>query len=438
MITKHDIFRFLEDCGISHNDSAALEQAWQWNEEKFNAYLEENLPAEKQQTVTAQIINQMGLAPMQSPWKYITELQSEFDYGKIHYTEDYYDLDMNPYSSQKLPEWKVCFEGSFWEYSVKQRSGKEIPVNTQFNWAGHHWVIPAVYACAEGLVVDFCMQVEPDDIRSFMEKWNLNIETEAYQEFTKGQQIMIDSDNPLNLDFNAALQLNGKSLQTTHGCGTVFNPCLPDGYTAEPEAKWAADHYGLDSAFGWAIWRSCYPWATKNKPTIKSLSVTMIQEKMSVPGPHFHINTPGDTFSFTYPDGVTKYTLTVREYEPQTIDTCRLPQNMEYPTHHYSLSYTITPELPDGLMTLADCSDSDRPRLRQTEIFEPTAVNDAAVIGIIGGADGPTAIVFGQKQTQSKLRVACSNLHFEPVADVEWRIVFHEKQFDDIVIDIIV
>ena len=65
-----------------------------------------------------------------------------------------------------------------------------------------------------------------------------------------------------------------------------------------------------------------------------------------------------------------------------------------------------------------------------------TALHDAAVIGIIGGADGPTAIISGPFATQGKLRAACSSLRFDPVDRVEWRLVFREKRYQDKTFDI--
>ena len=51
--------------------------------------------------------------------------------------------------------------------------------------------------------------------------------------------------------------------------------------------------------------------------------------------------------------------------------------------------------------------------------FTPETQNNACV-GIIGGADGPTVIMTGEK-SQGRLYAACSALHFEPVRDdVEW------------------
>lgn len=61
------------------------------------------------------------------------------------------------------------------------------------------------------------------------------------------------------------------------------------------------------------------------------------------------------------------------------------------------------------------------PRQKRTNPYEPQAFIGICV-GIIGGADGPTAIIFGGSE-QSKLHVVCSSLHFEPVDNVEWHMV---------------
>ena len=51
-------------------------------------------------------------------------------------------------------------------------------------------------------------------------------------------------------------------------------------------------------------------------------------------------------------------------------------------------------------------------------------------VTVIGGTDGPVAILPGAAR-RGKLHRVYSSLHFEEVQeDVEWRIVFHVKQFD--------
>ena len=55
---------------------------------------------------------------------------------------------------------------------------------------------------------------------------------------------------------------------------------------------------------------------------------------------------------------------------------------------------------------------------------------DSSSVGIIGGADGPTAIVVGEA-AQGKLHTACSSLHFAPVGHVGWRIGFRETPWEE-------
>lgn len=63
-----------------------------------------------------------------------------------------------------------------------------------------------------------------------------------------------------------------------------------------------------------------------------------------------------------------------------------------------------------------------------TDAHAPEAQSSAACIGIIGGADGPTALVVGSGPEGS--HGVCSALHFEPVQDdVEWCVEFLTQPF---------
>lgn len=116
-------------------------------------------------------------------------------------------------------EWKVYFDNNFWGYPKGERAGTEIRLDREFDWAGYHWVIPAVYACEKGLVMEFCRRVEVEDIRDFMKKWNLSAENDSCAHISQEQRMQLDLDNPLCLHFNPRLELNGETMQTTHGSG---------------------------------------------------------------------------------------------------------------------------------------------------------------------------------------------------------------------------
>ena len=231
-------------------------------------------------------------------------LQSVIDLSSVRARcceDNTHDIDMNPDAEAPIPEWKVYFDGNFWEPSGKDRAGTEIRLDKQFEWAGHHWIIPAAYSCNKGLVLDFCMCTLAEDIREFMKKWDLTPENDSCLNFTQEQQLQIDLDNPLCLDIIPCLKLNGTTMQASHSCSVVFNPCLPDEINNEPEAKWVLKHYELDTSYGWMIFRAAFLWPDKRRPAIKSLSLTMELQPFRMPGPHFKIHFPGDQFAFSHP-----------------------------------------------------------------------------------------------------------------------------------------
>ena len=423
-----DFLRLLLACG----DTAALEQAWMWDEEQFDAFLRENPPTPEQRDVLSQIAERLGLTPMERPWAYLREVQSSFDYGKIKYTEDYYDLVPEPAAAPAPPEWKVTFDGGFWDHTGRARAGRELPLGKELTWAGRLWLIPAAYLCSKGLVLDLCQRVEPEDIRAFMEKWDLGPENDSFEHFTQEQRMWMDLENPLRMDFCPRVEVNGKSMRFSHGSAVTFNPCVPEGFTNELEAKWAVEHYGLDASQGWVIYRYSFPWPWKRRPQIKSLSLTMEQHPDRVPGPRFQVHQPGDAFVFTHPVTGLKYTLTVRELERRTLPAGTFGAGgFVYPTNTVAMSYTLSPE-PEESIYVSDCDEGDRPRrVEPAGPFSPDAQGFAAVIGAIGGADGPLAVTIGGI-SQGKLRAAYASLHFEPVEkDVEWRVEFAVKRFGD-------
>ena len=375
-----DFLRLLLACG----DAAALEQAWMWNEAQFAAFLQENPPTREQKAVLEEIAKRFALSPLEHPWKYIKDLQASFDYAKIKYTDDYYDLTLNPNTPPSLPDWKVYFDGNFWGYSGRDHAGTEIKVDEQFDRAGHHWVIPSIYACSKGLVVDFCMRAEAEDIRAFIDKWHLNADNDSCENFTREEQMQMEL------------------------------------------AKAVIEHYGLDTSYGWTITRAAYPWKGKRRPSgIKTLSLTIEKRSYTLPGPHFKVNSSGDTvYTFTHPLTGIQYTLSVLDIEQQTIPRSGMDtERWVYPSHYIAMRYMLFPE-PDTEIAVRDCVQSERPR----EIgpcsgkYYPEATN--SVIAIIGGADGPTTITIGVPD-QKNIHVACSALHFEPVHEgIEWRIEF--------------
>jgi hypothetical protein len=344
------------------------------------------------------------------------------------------DHQLNRDTDQKLPEWKVYYKGSFWGHHGRERAGKEMAIRKQFSWGEKNVYIPAVYACSKGLVVDYCIQIPREYIQAFMNKWNLTIENDG-SDFTHEQRLKIDDENPLSMNMRSEVVLNGKVLTRSNGCGLSWNPCFPE--LNGIESKGVLEHYGLDASFGWVIWRYAFPWATKNMPLITTLDVTLKQGLVAIYGPHFHVSAPSDCIEFSHPTTGVQHTLTVQEYQRQEMSTEHFgDKNYEYPTHYTVMNYTLTPHLSANNFTVTDCEESDRPQKKQIISNVSLSSTSCAAIAIIGGSNGPTAIVLGSAD-QGNLGTTCSALHFEPVDEVEWQMVFHEKTCEDITVKLL-
>ncbi|MBS6196582.1 MAG: hypothetical protein KH828_13520 [Clostridiales bacterium] len=331
-----------------------------------------------------------------------------------------------------MTEWKVCFEKSFWGNRGHGCAGKEISIGKSFLWDKEEWLVLSAYVCKAGLVLDICKKIPERRIQEFIEKWNLSAEDDDSR-FSEDIRIQIENDNPLNTQFRTKLTVNGTHLQRSCAYGTTWNPCLKEKGESE---KNIIEHYGLDPSFGWSIHRISFPWKTKKQPeSIETLELFAEQEMQEIPGPHFRVKGKGDSFSFTHPITGTDYTLTVQQYEPQKQDFKQERyKKYEFPSHYYLMGYTLSPELSDDHFFMADCVKSDPPVEKKFQEDEGRVKKNLAVAAIIGGADGPTVITLVGKKEKQPMHMACSALHFQKAEDVEWRIVFREKNREDITV----
>ncbi len=336
------------------------------------------------------------------------------------------------------PEWKVYFDGNFWSPQGQEPAGTELRIGKQFQWAGHHWLLPAVYFCSEGLVLDLCMRVEAREIEAFMEKWNLTPENADYDRFTREQQMELELENPLCLEFRPELELNGRKLAFSQGCSVSYLPFLEEKYPGTEaadglEEKLAGRHYGLDQACGWKIYREAFLWEGSPFSKADSLLLTLDPYPNDIPGPHFTANAPGDMISFTHPADGRLYTLTVQDISQETLDKALLEESeesLEFPLHYTVLTYTLSPE-PEEDIAITGFSGGDQPRRKpvSSDSDGSDSGGGAAAIGIIGCAVSPL-ILLDSNEKQQKLHTACSFPRFEPVKETEWSITFHKKQFE--------
>lgn len=335
---------------------------------------------------------------------------------------------------RKPKEWNVYFDGGFDERRKKGRAGTELLLEKRFSWNGNDWYIPAAYVCGKGLVVDVCIKVEPEVISAYYEKWGFAEERPDF--FGEEEQKLARRENPLDIDFRIKAEVNGKVQKNWSGCGMNWIPerCFFGEMENTEEATEIMEHYGLDKTKGWVFHRISFSWITKTKPTIKELSLELKPCLVSVDGMKFMTPEIGKSVSFLHPVTGDTHTLTVQRYEKATFPKEHFPEEAyEFPSHFNQMTYTLFPDITDIEFSVKDVCPNDVPK-RKTSLDRFAA---AASIGIIGGADGPTAVFLLGNGAVEKTHIACSALRFEPAETVEWRIEFHRKPCEDIKVELL-
>ena len=321
-------------------------------------------------------------------------------------------------------EWKVYFGDSFWGVHRGQgRAGAERPLGKRFVWGGRNFLVPAVYACDEGLVLDCCMEVPAEELRAFCEKWGLSPEHDG-SDFDDEKLARVEAENTLDVDIQAELCLNGEQLSSENCCATSWNPCFPEGNGKE--MREVVRHYALDPGCGWRVWRYTFPCRAAQKAAPDTLSLTLRRELAETEGPRFHVSAAGEQIELVNPASDARYILTVQACEPQQ-ESGKAFENPVYsfPTHSVAMAYTLTPTLEDEVFEVRDAHQGDRPRRKDGQADKPG--NSSMVMGLL------------RRIRQGTLREARSSLRFQPVAigDIEWKPVFRAKPWADTTVELL-
>ena len=420
-----DLLRLL----LSVGDIAALEQAHGWSKERFDHFVAENPPSEEAKRALFEIAKAYSLTPMADAFAYIKALQGDFDYSAIPYKPDYAEWCPPP---PKKTEWKVYFQGGVQKDGAKRRrKGEELPIWKAFSWGGEPWLVPSVYLCSEGLVVDVCAQIEPQRLLDFQEKWDFLL----LKPLTAKMRERLEDEDPMNLSFRAIASVNGKPLAEAGGEGHGWIPdsCRPDGTENVREAQAYLSHYDLDGEMAWVFRRLFFPWKTAKKPQIKSISLTLCAQATRLSGEHFTVTAVGERFPLCHPVRKTEHTLTVTAYDAGDFGEILRDGEWEHPSKFRAMTYSLTPPLLRAEFSLRDCEENDPPRRRKKQA-KRTEDAPSSVIGVIGGADGPTA-AFAAASAPSPMcagGAVVSALHFNERKQTEFRVVYYVKMRENL------
>ncbi len=107
---------------LACKSTAAAEQITDWTKEQFEHFLEHEDEdfAKRREHVLKILETELGIKPMEDPFEYVKDIQRRFDYGKLKFTAEYYDvLGLEPPEGMELPEREEqAFEASFFEIKL--------------------------------------------------------------------------------------------------------------------------------------------------------------------------------------------------------------------------------------------------------------------------------------------------------------------------------
>lgn len=363
------------------------------------------------------------------------------------------------------------------------RSGKRgskltaIPVQRNFLWGKQEILVPAVYVGKAGAALDVCARIPVADMAAFLKKWprerRLALNTQEDYE-------QIDADNPGSRDFLVEMSLDDTPLKLSFSSSInwypeeVFRmgneaqaPAREDEWTNDPDAEKLLEAYGCSRECCWHFGRLNFNWNGEPILSPRKISLTFQAQPTPVTVGYFttamdgagrllvsagqdqaasnlaghgkttfgqpeHSSAPADptghqppsngiseeptdrglTVKAIHPATGQEYTLTLHECRQTRHDFTNIgAEGVLYPEYSQMLSYHISPEISRDLFDIRDCADPDKPRKKVDS--EKTC-----------GTSGATAVFLAGKNPIPERRTAVSSLHFEPVPEIRWRMVF--------------
>lgn len=367
------------------------------------------------------------------------------------------------------------------------RSGKRgskltaVPVQRNFLWGKQEILVPAVYVGKAGAALDVCARIPVADMAAFLKKWprerRLSLNTQEDYE-------QIDADNPGSRDFLVEMSLNDTPLKLSFSSSInwypeeVFRmgneaqaPAREDEWTNDLDAEKLMEAYGCSRECCWHFGRLNFNWNSEPILSPRKISLTFQAQPTPVTVGYFttaidaagrllvsinqeqvasdlaacgkptqpeHAAAPADsvtsaesagqqpssngiseeptakgqTIKVTHPTTGQEYTLTLHECQQTRHDFTDIgAEGVLYPEYSQMLSYHISPEISRDLFEIRDCADPDKPRKKEDS--EKTSC-----------ASGATAVFMVGKNPIPERQTAVSSLHFEPVPEIRWRMVF--------------
>ena len=387
---------------LSCRDTEAICRAGALDRDRFTSYVS-GIKLTGEVSAALDAVRALGVRPIGDAYGYLRAVRDEVDCNALEYGEEYREL----VSVAVRLRWNVGFDGAF--FSEDGEDAEPIIKDVRFRWGGENFIIPGIYRFGRGFVADIARQIAPEEVRQYMQPPDGGCRDGRDDgDDGDGRDDGENGRGPFTFSFTARLRVGGGTARCTR--------MNAENWTGMPESIGGVGyeicrHYMLDTSSAWQIFRLSFPYTRGDEAPV-SLDMEARPSRVRVAvmdGPR-----EGDAVTFRHPVGGEEYTLAVTSAE--TFVKHIPGGEYDLPDRFSSVTYTVTPELRDEL-TVTDADPGDQPKRRRGansgDFYDCTDV-----IGIIGGADGPTSYFILSPGGE---RRAVSNPRFRD-RPVRWRV----------------
>lgn len=374
--------------------------AYRWSRTLFTQRMAAITLSYKTRSVLRALENTYHPPKISDPYGYITGLQKDLDYTALPLHPNYFEwCPIRPGALR----WDVGFGTGFSEFCERKKAGQELSVQRPFRWHDESWMIPAVYLCEDGIVVDSYLEVPGDALAAFVEKWGYQKDTDLTIE-AKMQRAL---EYPLSCSATGSLFVNEKPGPLKRSMTLLWDPTQENTW----KARRTLEHYGLDRDRGYLIRREHFLRKGKNPP-IRTMELKLEADPVSVPGQRFIAPRPGEQVQFIDPSTGRLHSLTVISLTREALDPNFLS---DHPCCYTRLNFSLDPPISRELFSIVDCDPGD-PFHRDN--------------------DGPSALLFSGKIPTAGY-FAVSSLRHAPADTITWRMIFRRKLRQDITVRVL-
>lgn len=307
-----------------------------------------------------------------------------------------------------------------WE-SIESNDAVRMAVS--FSWKNEEWLIPAVYPLPDGLAVDVVRKLPYYHLKNKLTIYEKHRNAGFHSPL---EQLLIDQCDPFHFYPTGHLLTDNSCIDEWNSERYIWNPIEMSPITRKEDypVRKLVEHYGLDLATGWVIFRMYFKGEHLSFFN-QELTLMLEAPDEAVPGPTLKIEEAGQFIVFQNPITQKAEMITVTVLENGVIEhPFQKPGSVKYPANYVILHYRFHPEKKDQQYCLMDTQLTDEPiELEPCDGLACTHTEEAE-------PRDPrfSKVTLRDYMAENRNRAAYSSLTHYPRLTTEWQFVAIHKE----------